>query len=202
MVEDGRLWHIGGGNLRRARARVECLNPQEMRSGAELQHEAGGHQRRDAMKTALMDKYQCPELDRIINEVILNCARCKAFGGTHLYSPLEPITQRHPFELLVRDYLSMPKGNGGFHEVGLYLDTHSQRVSGFKYKTHGSAKTTKAALHLLFTLYSPWDAFESDGGPPFDNKDVREMCASFGCKPLIIAAYSPWGSSKAQTGSF
>ena len=31
-----------------------------------------------------------------------------------------PIMRRHPFELLVGDYLSLPKGFGSYHTVGLY----------------------------------------------------------------------------------
>lgn len=40
---------------------------------------------------------------------------------------MEPITCQHPFELLVGDYLTLPKAKG-FHTVGVYLDTFSQHV--------------------------------------------------------------------------
>ncbi|KAK0502023.1 hypothetical protein EDD18DRAFT_1100519 [Armillaria luteobubalina] len=99
IIEYGRLWHVGGGNPRRARPRVECLNAEEMRLKATAQHVDGGHQRRDAMKVALMDKYQSPGLDRIINRVIMECGSCKAFRGMHLHSLLEPDGNDTPVSL-------------------------------------------------------------------------------------------------------
>jgi transposase InsO family protein len=95
---------------------------------------------------------------------------------------------------LVGDYLSLPTGKGGFHTVGLYLDTFSQHIFGYKYKTAGSAKkeTTRDSLEKTFHGFAPWETFMSDGGKHFDNKDVRELCHKWGTKTHIVAAYSPW----------
>jgi hypothetical protein len=110
----------------------------------------------------------------------------------HLHSLLDPITRRHPLELLVGDYLSLPTGKGGFHTVGLYLDTFSQHVFGYRYKTAGSAKTTTDSLNKIFNTFAPWETFMSDGGKHFDNNDVRELCRKWGTKTHIVPAYSPW----------
>ncbi|THH04955.1 hypothetical protein EW146_g10036 [Bondarzewia mesenterica] len=104
------------------------------------------HFGRDHIKLQLLDCICSPGLDQSIITVLANCARCKNFGSTHLHSLLEPITRRHPFELIIADYLSLPKGTNGYHTVGLYLDTYSQRIWGFKHKTHSTAKTTIAGL--------------------------------------------------------
>ncbi|KAL1657798.1 hypothetical protein GGF50DRAFT_68462, partial [Schizophyllum commune] len=71
MIEDGRLWHVGGGRSRRARPRAECLSAQEMRKKADEQHLRGGHMLRDNMKVELMDRYRCPGLDKIIMDSIM-----------------------------------------------------------------------------------------------------------------------------------
>jgi hypothetical protein len=76
--------------------------------------------------------------------------------------------------------------------VGLYLDTFSQHVFGYKYKTAGSAKTTIDSLNKTFTTFAPWETFMLDGGRHFDNKEVRELCGKWGTKTHIVAAYSPW----------
>ena len=52
--------------------------------------------------------------------------------GEHTYMCYS-IQLHDPFELLVGDYLSMPQGKGGYHTIGLYLDTYSQQVWAFKY---------------------------------------------------------------------
>jgi hypothetical protein len=192
MIEGGKLWHVGGGKSQRARARVECLTPTEMRAEAEREHREGGHLGRDSMKLKLTDRFKTPAIDKIIMDAIQNCGECLNFGSAHLHALLQPITRRHPFELLVGDYLAMPKGKGGYKEVGLYLDTASQRVFGFKYKTHGSAVTTKSALNTLFHGYAPWETFQTDGGSHFDNEEVRRICKVFGVKTHVVAKYSPW----------
>jgi hypothetical protein len=105
---------------------------------------------------------------------------------------LQPITRRHPFELLVGDYLSLPTGKGGFHTVGLYLDTYSQHVWGYKFKTAGTAKTTTTSLNDIFHTFAPSETFMSDGGRHFKNNDVQEMCNGWGTKHHVVSAYSPW----------
>src|SRR6267154_2136499 len=112
LIEDGKLWCLHGGTTMRARSRVECVNKDEATQLAIKQHEQGGHWGRDAIKIALTDKIYSPGLDASIMNAIAECAKCKNFGNQHLHSLLEPITRRHPFELLVGDYLTVPKAHG------------------------------------------------------------------------------------------
>jgi hypothetical protein len=51
--------------------------------------------------------------------------------------------------LLIGDYLSMPLEKGGYHTVGLYLDTFTQHIWGFKFKTAGMSKMMVKALEAL-----------------------------------------------------
>jgi hypothetical protein len=146
LIEDGKLWRIGGGAKVRGRAKRECVTCPEARELARIEHETQGHWHRDSIKIALLDKIHSPKLDESIVTAITDCARCKNFGSMNLNALLNPITRRHPFELLVGDYLSLPPGKGGYHTAGLYLDTCSQFLWGYKFKTHGSAKTTKDSL--------------------------------------------------------
>jgi Integrase core domain len=195
MVEDGKLWRVAGGHSTRARSRVEYVTRDEATQLARQEHEVNGHWQRDSMKKALMDRIWSPGLDALVAKGITGCGVCENFGGTHLHSLLDPITRRHPFELLVGDYLSLPTGKGGFHivgQLGLYLDTFSQHIFGYKYKSAGSAKTTKDGLERTFQAFAPWETFMSDGGKHFDNKEVRELCQKWGTKTHIVAAYSPW----------
>jgi len=192
MVEDGRLWRVAGGHSTRAKSKVECVTREEASLLAKQEHETNGHWQRDSVKKSLLDRIWSPGLDASIVRGITNCGTCKNFGGTYLHALLNPITRRHPLELLVGDYLSLPAGKGGYHTVGLYLDTFSQHVFGYKYKTAGNAKTTIDSLNKTFNAFAPWETFMSDGGKHFDNKEVRELCDKWGTKTHIVAAYSPW----------
>lgn len=108
------------------------------------QHEEGGHWGRDAIKITLTDKIYSPGLDASI-------------------MVLEPVTRRHPFELLVGDYLTLPLAQG-FHTLGVYLDTFSQHVWVFKYRNAGTAKTTVDSLGQIFRNFTGSETFMSDGG--------------------------------------
>jgi hypothetical protein len=127
-----------------------------------------------------------------IVKAISDCARCKNFGGTHLHALLQPITRQHPFELLVGDYLSLPPGKGGYHTVGLYLDTFSQHVWGYKFKTAGTGKTTVKSLDDIYSGFAPAEVFMSDGGKHFKNNEVKQYCEKWGGRHHVVAAYSPW----------
>ena len=159
---------------------------------ARKEHEKGGHFHRDLIKMALLDRIHTPNIDQSIVEAITDCPRCKNFGGTHLHALLQPITRRHPFELLVGDYLSMPPGKGGYHTVGLYLDTFTQHVWGYKFKTAGTGKTTVKSLEDIYGGFAPSEVFMSDGGKHFKNNEVRQCCEKWGGKHHVVAAYSPW----------
>ena len=76
--------------------------------------------------------------------------------------------------------------------MGVYLDTYSQHIWGFKYKTAGSAKTTKDGLVQIFQGYAPSETFMVDGGKHFNNKEVRELCEKWGTDVHVVSAYSPW----------
>ena len=192
QIDDGRLWHVRGKRSVRARARKECVSQAEALVLAREIHKAEGHFGRDSIKMKLMDRIKSPYLDQTILAAIKECGRCKGFGNTHLHSLLEPITRRHPWELMVGDYLAISKGKGGFNNLGVYLDVYSQHVSAFKYKKSGTALTTVAALRHIGNIYTDPETFMADGGSHFNNQVVRDFCDSRGIKLHIVAKYSAW----------
>ena len=176
----------------RGRARVECVSPSEAVELAKEEHAKNGHWQRDSVKKALLDRIWSPGLDSSILAGIKDCAHCKNFGGTHTHALLDPITRRHPFELVVGDYLSLLIGFGGHHSVGLYLDMYSQHVWGFKYKVTPSGKTMQDAIEKIFHKFAPAEVFMTDGGPHFNNNMVRDSCVKWGTETHVVSAYSPW----------
>ena len=192
LIKDGKLWRLKGGTAVRARAHVECVTKAEAKAMAFQHHSSQGHWGRDAIKIALMDRIWCPGLDAMILDAIKDCAKCKNFGTTFVHSLFEPITHRHPFELLVGDYLSLPTGRGGFKTIGVFLDVYSQHIWVFIFKTAGSAKTTISALQQIFRNFVTPETFMSDGGSHFKNAEVRDFCTLWKCAQHVVSAYSPW----------
>jgi transposase InsO family protein len=170
---------------------MECIPQSEAITLAWETHRNNGHFHKDNVKIALMDKIASPYLDRSITKAIMDCGKCKGHGPQHLHSLLEPITRRHPFELLVGDTLSMPKGKGGFSKLALYVDVYSQHLWADKLKT-ATANTTCKSFNNLCTTFTAPDTLMVDGGPEFDNHAVRNACKERNVELRIVPGYSPW----------
>ena len=192
QIDGGKLWHVRGKKSVRARARKECVTQGEALIMAREIHGREGHFGRDAIKEKLVDKIKSPYLDQTILTAIRECGRCKGFGNTHLHSLLEPITRRHPGELLVGDYCSISKGKGGFNNLGVYLDVFSRHTTVYTYKKSGTGLTTVNALRDIGNRFIDPEAVMVDGGSHFNNKEVKEFCKERGIKLHIVAKYSPW----------
>ena len=182
QIQDDKLWRIGDGRSTRARAQLECVTQEEAKGLACTEH----------VKIALLDHICSPKLDKSILTAIVECGCCKAFGGQHLTLLLEPITRRHPWELLVGNYLSMPMGKGGFHTIGLYMDVYSQKIFGYKFTTYGTTATTIASLNRIRRTYRTPEVFMADGGSHFMGHDIAGWCLEHGSKYEQVMAYSPW----------
>jgi hypothetical protein len=143
------------------------------------------------IRTQLLDQIYSPMLDASITRAIMECGRCKGFGGMHIHVLLAPITRCRPFKLLVGDYLSMPTGKGGFTKIGLFADVFSQRLWAFKSKS-AAGKNTVDSLRRIVQMFTRPGTFMADGGSHFDCGEVRDYCNTVGTKLHIVAAYSPW----------
>jgi transposase InsO family protein len=86
----------------------------------------------------------------------------------------------------------MPNGKGGYHTILLYLDTFTQWVWSFEFKTAGMAKTTVGTLGDIFTRWTPAEVHMSHGSSHFKKKEVAACCAQWGVQQHVVAAYSPW----------
>ena len=192
QIEDGKLWRITDGKSIRAKPRAECILQREAIEMVRHEHSNNRHWGRDLTKLQLMDRVYSPRLDQSITIALLECPQCKNFGSSHLHSLMYPITHRHPFELLVADYLSLPKGKGGYHSVLLILDMYSQFMWGFKFKTSGTAKTTLDGLKAITHTFRAPETFMTDGGSHFNNGDVRTWCEAQGITHHVVVAYAPW----------
>jgi hypothetical protein len=192
QIEKGHLYQIGDGKSTRARPRLECVTQWEAIELARIEHEKAGHFGRDLIKISLLDHICSPQLDKSIMTAIVECGRCKGFGGSHLAALLKPITRWHPWELMVGDYMSMPVGKGGFHTIGLFMDVYSQKIFGFKFTTYGSTATTIASLNRIQRMYRMLEVFMAGGGSHFAGTAVGEWCIEHNSQYQQVVAYSPW----------
>ena len=195
MIMEGQLWNVGDTLLIRAQAHLECIMEVEAKEMAGEIYRQGGHFHRDNIKAQILSKITCLKLDLAIKKVIKKCGKCKNFRPTYIHSLLEPITRCHPFELMAADMLSMPTGKGGYIKLGLFIDTYSWHLWIMKHKSVTTGKASRARYGHICNTFMPAETLMMDGGPEFDNKELRAECETRGMKLHITPAYSPWVNS-------
>jgi hypothetical protein len=72
------------------------------------------------------------------------------------------------------------------------MDVYAQRVWVTKLKSAATGKTSRKSYGDICDLFTASETLMVDGGPEFDNKELREECAKRGTKLEICPAYSPW----------
>ena len=72
------------------------------------------------------------------------------------------------------------------------MDVYSQMVWVTKLKTATTAKSSKKSYKDICDLFTAPGTLMTDGGPEFDNNELREACSERGTKLEICPAYSPW----------
>jgi hypothetical protein len=93
---------------------------------------------------------------------------------------------------MAADTLSMPKGKGGFTKLGIWMDVYAQRVWVTKLKTAATGKSSRKSYGDICDLFTTSETLMTDGGPEFDNAELRAECEKRGTKLQICPAYSPW----------
>ena len=88
--------------------------------------------------------------------------------------------------------MSLPNGQGGFKQVGLYIDVYSGFLWGTILKSAGTAKSTIDSLRKIFRGFAIPSLFMADGGTHFNSGDVKSFCSANGVQHITTAAYAPW----------
>ena len=72
------------------------------------------------------------------------------------------------------------------------MDIYSQRLWVKKLKMAATGKSSKKSYEDICDLFTASETLMADGGPEFDNNELREACSAPGTKLEICPAYSPW----------
>ena len=191
MVDNSKLWRVSMRPQDRV-ARTECKPTLSGFDIALKAHQVNGHFSADSLKLHLCDKYFWPGLDTDCRQECIKCPQCKGFGPAKLNALLQPIRRVRPFDLTAGDYVSLPKGKGGFKTLGVYIDTCSNFVWVSKIKTAGTRFTTLDSLRQICLDYATPRAFMTDGGSHFKNSAVDEFCTDNNVQHIVTPAYAPW----------
>lgn len=174
QIKSNKLWRIGDSKSTRAITNLECVTQEEAKEMAHFEDKKNGHFGHDLIKILLLDQICSPKLNKLIVSAIIEYGQCRAFGGQYLAVLLETITQWHPWELLVGDYLSLPIGKGGFHTVGLYMDVYSQKISRLIFTTYSTTGTTIGSPEKICQMYHTPDVFMADRGSHISERHMKK----------------------------
>jgi hypothetical protein len=76
--------------------------------------------------------------------------------------------------------------------LGLWMDVYAQRVWVTKLKASATGKTSRKSYGDICDIFTASETLMTDGGPEFDNEELRAECTRRGTKLHICPAYSPW----------
>ena len=76
-------------------------------------------------------------------------------------------------------------------KLGLWMDVYAQCVWITKLKPAATGKSSQRSYGDICDLFTASETLMTDGGPEFDNEELREECAKRGTKLHICPAYSP-----------
>ena len=192
-INNGKLWRVST----KAHNRVPRTKCQPTANGFQLAlecHERNGHFQADLLKLKLKDKYFWPGLDTDCHQACLECSKCKYFGPAVLTGLLHLIRCSKLFELTAGDYLSMPKGKGGYKHLGVYIDTCSGFIWVMKLKSYSMGTSMVGSLRWICLDYAIPHAFMSDGRKHFSCDVVNNYCAEQDIQHITTAKYAPWVS--------
>ena len=191
MIEGDKLWRVSTRPRDRV-PRAECRPAVDGFKLALDVHQSNGHFSADALKLHLRDRYFWPGLDTDCRQACIECPQCKGFGPAKLNALLQPIRRVRPFDLTAGDYVSLPKGKGGFKTLGVYIDTCSNFVWVSRIKSAGTSSTTLDSLRRICLDYATPRAFMTDGGSHFKNGAVDDFCTDNEIQHIVTPAYAPW----------
>jgi RNase H-like domain found in reverse transcriptase/Reverse transcriptase (RNA-dependent DNA polymerase)/Integrase zinc binding domain len=124
VINQGKLWRISTKANDRV-CRTECIPRKLAFEIAMSTHKTIGHfTSPDSLKVHIHERYFWPGMDNDCRQVVLECPECKHYGPSYHNHLLQPIRRSQPFALVCSNYISLPKGYGGFPEVGLYIDVY------------------------------------------------------------------------------
>lgn len=192
IIEDGKLWRLSTKANDRV-SRTVCIPKHLTVDTALAVHREIGHFKSlDSLKIHIHERYFWPGMDNDCRQVVLECPECKHFGPAPHNHLLQPIRRSRPFSLITGDYLTLPKGYGGYIKVGLYIDVYSNFTWGVMLKAEGKAKDTVKTLERIFREYATPESFMADGGGHFTGDEVKVFCASQNVTHITTPPRSPW----------
>ena len=113
-IEKGKLWRLSTKASDRV-CRTECIPRSEAFDLALSTHRTIGHFKSiDILKLHIHEHYFWPGMDNDCKQAVLECPECKHHGPSYHNHLLQPIRRSRPFALVCGDYLSLPKGFGGY----------------------------------------------------------------------------------------
>ncbi|KAJ3765042.1 hypothetical protein FB446DRAFT_834202 [Lentinula raphanica] len=191
MVEDGKLWKVGGNGGARARPRVECITKAEAVEMAGTQHKEGGHWGRDAVKIVLLDKICSPKLDKSVTKGSLREPRVSEFFEASKNS----LGAFWCFLVLSGAFRCFQWEKAGIIQWGcIWMCVRSMHGgSVVQVQNSGNGKNHGLIIATYFPrVHSGRNLYVRSGSPFPEQGGCRVLRERMGEKQQLTPAYSPW----------
>lgn len=154
-----------------------------------------GHQGVNKTIALLKTKVWFPNMRKLVESTISNCAACELNYPRTYYEPLRmsPMPDG-PWENLSIDYYGpTPSGTKLF----VLLDEYSRYVIVREVESE-QVDLLIPELHQIWSQFGIPKSIKSDNGATFISKPFRKMCESFGIKQRLITPYWPRANGEVE----
>ena len=170
---------------------ITNTDPKYQQIEVEKIHKAFGHPARPQFERLFKDaKYECENLNAILNKLYENCLTCKKFHKTKLKPVVSMPMSREFNETVAIDLKVWPK----FDAIILYcVDTFTRFTTSVMIPDKKADTIIKALMDNWFmSAFGPPERILVDNGGEFYNNKFKDVCQNLNITILATAAESPF----------
>ncbi|NWH63682.1 TF29 protein, partial [Geococcyx californianus] len=144
-------------------------------------------------------KYMCIGIYNVAKGVVRNCLTCQKINKQHLREqvPGGRDLAHRPFAKIQVDFTDLPKA-GQYKHLLVIVDHLTHYVEAFPTPRATANTVVKILLEYIMPRYGNIETIDSDRGPHFISKVVKNALAPFGTKWQFHTPWHPQSSGKVE----
>lgn len=144
-------------------------------------------------------KYMCIGVYNVAKEIVQGCLTCQRINKQHLREKVQGGRElaHRPFTKIQIDFTDLPKV-GRYKHLLVLVDHLTHYVEVFPTARATANAVVKILLEHIIPRYGNIETIDSDRGPHFVSKVVKEALAPFGTKGEFHTPWHPQSSGKVE----
>ena len=157
------------------------------------------HQGVEGMKARASGSVYWPGLNEAIRQKRENCQICNTVAPSQPREPIQLIPPaEYPFQQICMDAFELANPQGITRHYLALVDRYSGWLEIFHIRCHPQCKHVVSGLRSVFSTYGVPETFYSDGGLPFQGREVEEFLKTWRVHHVTSSARYAQGNGRAE----